>query len=219
MTTQTVSRFDFVEKLPADTTVVMHDQSWEDYEEVLESVGENPGLRISYDEGTLQIMTHSPEHEKYSSLIHDLVRLVSLRLRIKVLTFGSATMKKPRKEKGLEPDDCFYVQTADLIAGKQHIDFTTDPPPDVAVEIDIHHDSLSKFGIYAALGVSEIWRYDEESLIIYHLEAGQYVEMPSSRALPILSADVLSEFVGRIQREDQYEILLAFEEWLTERQV
>ena len=219
MSTQAVSRFDFVEKLPADTTVVIHDQSWDDYEEVLESVGENRGLRISYDEGTLQIMTLSPEYEKYSSLIHDLVRLVSLRLRIKVLSFGSATMKKPRKEKGLEPDDCFYVQTADLIAGKQHIDFSTDPPPDVAVEIDIQHDSLSKFGIYAALGVSEIWRYDERSLIIYHLEAGQYVEMPASRAFPILSADVLSEFLGRIRREDQYEILLSFEEWLAERQV
>ena len=212
MNTQTIARYEIIAKLPVDSILVLHNRSWDDYEEVLDAVGENRGLRISFDEGRLQIMTLSPEHEKYSDLIQDLVRLVSLRLRIKVLSFGSATMKKQRKQKGLEPDYCFYVQTAQEIAGKTHIDFNTDPPPDVAVEIDIHHESLSKFPIYAALGVPEIWRYDERSLIIYHLEESQYVEASSSLALPMLAGDVLSEFLGRSQREDQYEILLAFEE-------
>jgi Uma2 family endonuclease len=214
MSTQVKSPYDMIEQLPPDSTLILRALTWDDYEEVLEAVGENRGLRISYDEGTLQIMTLSPEHEKYSLLIHDLVRLVSLKLHIKLLSFGSATMKRKHKEKGTEPDECFYVQTAAVIAGKPDLDFSSDPPPDVAVEIDLHHESLSKFPIYAALGVPEIWRYDEQSLIIYLLQEGKYVEAPSSRALPMLTAAVLSEFVNRCKRDDQYEILLAFEDWL-----
>ena len=218
MSTQTIARYALIAELPADSTLVLHNRSWDDYEEVLDAVGENSGLRISFDEGRLQIMTLSPEHEKYSLLIHDIVRLVSLRLRIKVLSFGSATMNRQRKHKGLEPDDWFYVQTADVIAGKAHLDFSTDPAPDVAVEIDLHHQSLSKFPIYVALGIREIWRYDERSLIMYHLEEGKYVEASSSLALPMLTPEVLSEFLGRSQRKDQYEVLLAFEDWLNSQQ-
>ena len=215
MSTQLTTNCDMIEQLPPDSTLVLRGLSWEEYEEVLDAVGENRGLRISYDEGTLQIMTLSPEHEKYTDFIRDLVRLVSLKLRIKVSSFGSATMKKQRKRKGLEPDHCFYVQTADVIAGKTHLDFSVDPPPDVAVEIDLHHQSISKFPIYAALGVAEIWRYDEQSLIIYHLKEGEYVVAPNSVALPMLTDAVLSKFLARVQNEDQYEVLLAFENWLS----
>ena len=219
MSTQTLSRYEIIEAMPADSTLVLHGRSWDEYEEVLKAVGENRGLRISYSEGTLQIITLSQEHEKYSDLIQDIVRLVSLRLRIRVLSFGSTTMKKQRKQKGLEPDYCFYVQTAQEIASKKHIDFNVDPPPDVAVEIDIHHDSLSKFSIYAALGVPEIWRYDERSLIIYHLVQGEYREALTSLALPMLTAELLSKFLARGRQGDQYQTLLAFEEWLNSQPV
>lgn len=216
MSTQTLNRYEIIESLPSDSTLILHGRSWDEYEELLEAVGENRGLRISYNEGTLQIMTLSQEHEKYSDLIRDMVRLVSLRLRIKLLSFGSTTIRKQRKQKGLEPDHCFYVQTAHEIGVKAHIDFNSDPPPDVAVEIDINHESLSKFPIYAALGVPEIWRYDERELIIYHLEQDEYVQRLYSRALPMLTAHLLSEFLARGRREDQYQTLLAFEDWLNE---
>jgi Uma2 family endonuclease len=218
MSTQLTNYFDVIEQLPPGSTLVLSEVSWEEYQELLDSVGEAKGLRISYDEGTMQIMTLSAVHEGYQFLIHNLVSLLSIRLRIKVLCFGSATMRKPIKLKGVEPDLCYYVQTAAAIGARTDLDFSVDPPPDIVVEVDLQHQSLSKFPIYAALAVPEIWRYNGKSMSIYYLTSEGYVAAPSSRALPVLTSDVLSEFLARIDSEDQYEIALAFEKWLSEHQ-
>jgi Uma2 family endonuclease len=218
MSTQIISPaeaiVDMIDRMPADSVLIQHDVSWNDYEELLEAVGEASGLRISFDAGRLQIMTLSQRHEKYSTLIERMVDRLSLFLRVKVLFYGSATMRKREKQKGVEPDACFYVQNASLVGTKDEIDFNTDPPPDVVVEIDLHHDSISKFPIYAALGVPEFWRYDGNALTIYHLIEEQYQPSEASQSLPLLTSSILTEFLGRTPKEDQYDILLAFEEWL-----
>lgn len=216
MSTQTpaADHRDLIQKLPPDATLVLRNVAWGEYEELLDAVGQAGGLRISYDQGTLQIMTLSAKHEKYCRLLEKMIGLLSIRLRIRILSFGSATMKKQRKEKGSEPDACFYVQSAHLIGKKEDIDFNADPPPDIVVEIDINHDSESKLSIYAALGVPEVWRYDGHQMRIYQLKDAEYFDSKSSLALPVLTAGVLTNFLTRSQQEDQYETLVAFEEWL-----
>lgn len=209
---------EMIERMPVDTVITQHGVSWEEYEELLDAVGEASSLRISYDDGTLQIMSPSSKHERHARLIEQLVGSLSLRLRIRVLYYGSATMKKRRKQKGVEPDACFYVQNALLVGTKDEIDFNSDPPPDVVVEIDLHHGSLSKFPIYAALGVPELWRYDGDSLTIYQLRDEQYVASEASVSLPMLTSAVLTDFLARSPKQDQYDILLAFEEWLETQQ-
>ena len=215
MSTATTNRHqELIDKLPPASTLILHDIGWEEYEELLDALGEAKGLRISYDQGTLQIMTLSTRHEKYARLIDNLVSLFSIRMRIKVLCYGSATMKKHDKLRGAEPDSCFYVQNADLVGRKSDIDFSIDPPPDIVVEVDLGHDSVSKFPVYSELGVPEIWRYDGEFITIYHLIGERYVTASASHALPALSSDILTEFLSRSNHEDQYEVLLAFETWL-----
>jgi Uma2 family endonuclease len=209
---------DMIDRMPADSVLIQHRVGWHDYEELLDAVGEASSLRISYDEGTLQVMSPSSKHEYVAKLIERLVDRISIRQRIKVLFYGSATLKKQSEQKGAEPDACFYVQTADAVGKKDQIDFNTDPPPDVVLEIDIHHESIPKFPIYAAFGVPELWRYDGETLTIYHLRDGQYILADASQALPILTGTVLTGFLARSPKEDQYNILLAFEEWLKEEQ-
>jgi Uma2 family endonuclease len=222
MSTQVTNYYEIVSQLPEDASVTFRDVSWDEYEELLEQVGEAPGLRISYDDGSLHVMTISAEHEKYSEFISSLVGIIRLRLRINILSFGSATMRKRKFKKGKEPDACFYVQTAPLIGNRIQLDFEADPPPDVAVEIDVHHDSRSSFPIYAALGVSEIWRYDGQAMTIYHLSeegAGQqYVPGDTSAALPMLSATLLTEMLDRMRTDGELSALLAFDEWLQSRQ-
>ncbi|MEJ7618395.1 MAG: Uma2 family endonuclease [Pyrinomonadaceae bacterium] len=88
------------------------------------------------------------------------------------------------------------------------------PPPDIAVEIDIHHGSLSKFPIYAALGVPEIWRYDGQQLTIHLLEHAEYAAADKSRALPLLTARLLTDFLTRLKEEGEFQTILAFDEWL-----
>lgn len=207
-----------IERLPADSVLTQHGVSWDEYEELIEAVGDASGLRISYDAGRLQIMTLSQRHERYSTLIGRIVGQLSLLLRIKVLFYGSVTIKKQRKQKGVEPDACFYVQNATLVGTKDEIDFNVDPPPDVVVEVDLHHESLSKFPIYADLGVPEIWRYDGKVLTMHHLRDGQYVASEASLSLPVLTSGVLTDFLARSPKQDQYDILLAFEDWLKTQQ-
>ncbi|HXU36337.1 MAG TPA: Uma2 family endonuclease [Blastocatellia bacterium] len=224
MSTQIASYYDMVTQLPEGASVTFQDVSWDEYEELLEQVGEAPGLRISYDNGSLQIMTISSEHEKYASFISSLIAGIRLRLRIDILAFGSATMRKRKRKKGNEPDACFYVQTASVIGNRIQIDFETDPPPDIAVEIDVHHDSRSKFAIYAGLGVPEVWRYDGKAMTIYHLvqdateiEGSLYDEQDTSTALPMLTAQILTEMIERMRNEGELSALLAFDEWLQSR--
>jgi Uma2 family endonuclease len=221
MSTQIASYYEIVSQLPEDASVTFHDVSWDEYEELLEQVGEAPGLRISYDNGSLCVMTISSEHEKYASFINSLTTAIKLRLRIDILAFGSATMRKRKRKKGNEPDACFYVQTASLIGNRIHLDFETDPPPDIAVEIDVHHDSRSKFPIYAALGVPEIWRYDGQAMTIYRLAdedaQEQYVAVDTSSALPMLSATLLTEIIERMRTDGELSALLTFDEWLQVR--
>jgi Uma2 family endonuclease len=222
MSTQILSQaeaiVEMIDRMSADSVLIQHGVSWNDYEEVLDSVGEASSLRICYDEGTLQVMSPSSKHELRAILIERLVDILSIRQRIKVLFYGSTTIKRQSEQKGAEPDACFYVQTADAVGTKEQIDFNTDPPPDVVVEIDIHHESISKFPIYAAFGVPELWRDDGETLTIYHLRDRQYVLADTSLALPILTSALLTEFLSRSPKEDQYNIVLAFEEWLKDSQ-
>lgn len=223
MSTQIASYYDIVSELPDDASVTFNDVSWDEYEELLEQVGEAPGLRISYDNGSLQVMTISSEHEKYASFISSLTTVLKLRLRTDILSFGSATMRKRRSKKGNEPDACFYVQTAPLIGNRIQLDFEIDPPPDIAVEIDIHHDSRSKFPIYAALGVPEIWRYDGRIMTIYHVAEDaterepSYIEQDASSALPMLTTTLLTEMFERMRTDGELKALLAFDEWLQSR--
>jgi Uma2 family endonuclease len=215
---KTENLVELIEHMAADSVLTLHGVSWDVYEELLHVVSETTALRISYDDGTLQIMSPSSTHEKHVWLIGQMVGLLSLRLRIRVLYYGSSTMKKARKQKGVEPDACFYVQNATLVGTKKEIDFNIDPPPDVVVEVDLHHESLSKFPIYADLGVPEIWRYDGEALTMHHLREGQYLASEASQSLPVLTSAVLTEFLARSPKQDQYDILLAFEEWLKTQQ-
>lgn len=220
MSTQIASYYDMVTQLPEGASVTFQDVSWNEYEELLEQVGEAPGLRISYDNGSLSVMTISVEHEKYSEFIKSLVASLRVRLRLNILAFGSATMRKPKRSAGHEPDSSFYVQSAALIGNRIDVDFETDPPPDVVVEIDVHHDSRSRFRMYARLGIPEIWRYDGREMTIYLLEnealesKARYIEHDTSAALPMLTAQLLSGMLERMRNEGELTALLAFEEWL-----
>jgi Uma2 family endonuclease len=123
------------------------------------------------------------------------------------------TIRSAWQAQGAEPDTCFYVQNAARIIGKRSLDFNTDPPPDIVVEIDLTNASQPKFPIYAALGVPEIWRYDGSQASFYHLTGEQYSEMSHSRAFPFLTSTVLAQFIEQSKTEGQDVALDAARAW------
>jgi len=214
MLAEAINYAEIISQLPADSFLIRENVSWEEYEDLLEQVGEATWLRIAYDDGTLEIMTVGPKHEKFATFIEGLVGVIRLRLRMNIVFFGSSTMRKEKKRKGIEPDACFYVQTAEALGNRMDLDFEKDPPPDVAVEVDVTRHSISKFGIYAGLGVPEVWIYDGKELKIHLLEQDEYLPAIESQALPILSGPILSKFLSQLREEGELQAILAFDDWL-----
>ena len=180
---------------PAEQRVVLRSVSWETYDRLLSEDPESVSPRFTYDDGELEIMTPSPEHEWYSDLISDLVKLLARELRIDILSLRSTTFRRKDAKRGFEPDSCFYVAHVREMRGKKKMNLTVDPPPEIVVEVEVTNSSISKFPICAQFGVQEIWTYDGDRLSIYRLTESKYVEVPSSEVLPGLVASQLTEFI------------------------
>ncbi|HXG63457.1 MAG TPA: Uma2 family endonuclease [Blastocatellia bacterium] len=217
MSTQTVDYLEAIEHLPEGQVLRYSSVGWDEYEQLLSDLGDRPGQRVWYDQGELFIMTLLPEHERHKGVFSRMAQVLSEELGVTLETLGSTTFRQQRKAKGAEPDESFYVQNAHRIIGKRTLDLDEDPPPDVVVEIDITHASRSKFPIYAALGVPEIWRYDGEAIEIYHLQGAEYREDTNSRTFPLLSAEVIAQVVEQAKTEGQSAALAAFRLWVRQQ--
>jgi Uma2 family endonuclease len=185
---------DATEHLPAGATLVLHRVSWEDYELLLAEFAERH-LRVTYDAGTLEIMSPLSGHETYARFIDWLITEFCDASGLEVESLGSTTWKRRLLGKGAEGDSCYNIRNARQIIGKRKVDLDSDPPPDIVVEIDTTSKSLKKLSIYAAFSVPEIWRYDGKSMHFYKLRGGRYLKSPSSRILPRLKGEVLCEFI------------------------
>jgi len=213
MSTEILDYMNAIAHLPAGATLRLPSVTWEEYETLLADLTNWPAMRVSYDDGKMEIMSPSHEHEEYKEFIYSLARIISEESGITLETRGSATYRQKRLRKGAEPDTSFYVQNAAHIIGKRTIDLETDPPPDVVVEIDTTNESLSKFSIYAVFGVAEIWRYDGERAYLYQLTGQAYVEANASLAFPSLTARALADFIAQSKTQGQTAALVAFRHW------
>lgn len=199
---------------PAYYGVVLKNISWRTYESLLQDLAEQAGIRLTYDRGTLEIMTPLAPHEKYSELLGNFVEVVTDELNQEICSLGSLTCKREDLARGLEPDKCFYIQNEDLVWNKEQIDFHQDPPPDLAIEIDITSSSIDRLALYASLGVPEVWRYDGTRLIIYQLEENGYVEGDVSRTFPFLPQAEIMRFLELRKTTKEKALLRLFRRWV-----
>jgi len=175
--------------------IVLRNVSWETYERLLADHLDSSSPHFTYDEGTLEIMSPSTEHERINRSIAMFVEVLAEEINLDLDNLGSTTFRREDLMRGFEPDSCFYIQNAERISGKTKIDLNIDPPPDLIIEIDITSESLNKLPIYAKLGIPEVWRYDGKRLIVLELETDNYIEREQSSALPNLPASVISDFI------------------------
>ena len=193
--------------------VVLYHISWQQFENLLQDLGENRAARIAYDNGNLEIMTPLPEHEYYKKSFSIAIEDIALELDLKYESYGSTTWKQQSRMAGLEPDDCFYFQNEAAIRGKLDLDLNQDPPPDLALEIDVTSKSLNRFPIYARLGVPEIWCYDSGELKIYLLQNDEYIESQTSLVFPSLPIRELPRLIEENRTEGRRAMRKAVREW------
>src|SRR5437870_8588224 len=108
-------------------------------------------------------------HERCKRKVGRVIETLAEETNRPIVSGGSTTFRREDLERGLEPDDCFYLANVAAILGKEEIDLRFDPPPDLALEIEISRSSLDRMSIYAALGVPELWRFNGQHLQVFIL--------------------------------------------------
>jgi len=196
--------------------LVLSGVSWKTYEALLEEIGQaGQKLFLTYDQGRLEIMAPSPFHEKYKALIGRLIELMCLELDIPISNFGSMTCKREGVARGLEPDNCYYIQNQQLVGTRFELDLSIDPPPDLAIEMDYSPHALDRDSIYSQLGVPEIWTFDGQFLRGIGRNAdGQYEPLEYSRAFPFLRLSDVERFLRMAPGTNDNDVVKAFRDWV-----
>lgn len=203
--------------VPPQRQVVLQGVSWATYQSLSRDLESAPGKRLTYDQGALEIMVPLPPHESYKKLMGRMVEVTTEETDTEIRSLGSTTWSREDLSKGLEPDQCYYIQHEQAVRGKDAIDLTVDPPPDLAIEIDNTSSSLNRMAIYAALGVPEVWRFDGATLTIFALVNGEYCSQAVSTVLPLLRQETLLRFLQTSQTMGETSWVKAFRQWIREQ--
>lgn len=202
------------DRIASNPRILLSNVPWSTYQSLVEDP-DNRHVRMTYDRGSLELMSPTPEHEMYISLFRRMIEVLTMELAIPIKGRGSTTFKRDDVKQGLEPDACYYLANERRIRGKKRIDLTTDPPPDLVIEVDITHSSLDRQSIYDSLRVPEIWRFNGESLRVYQIQAdGSYVQCESSPTFPFLRLADLVRFATNSESTDDSAWIRSFLDWV-----
>jgi Uma2 family endonuclease len=198
--------------------VTMDGVSWDYYTQTLRELGPSRNVRITFDNGRMEIVTTSNRHERIKSIIRRLIEAYSVAAEVPATCDGALTLRKESLRRGLEPDECYYVQTPPPPASDGEFDLTIYPPPDLALEVEISHGSISKLPIYAALGIGEVWRFDGERVLVLCLgHDGKYGRVDRSVNFPALSMHEFNRWIDIAIKSSQHEAVKELHKWVRGR--
>jgi len=169
-----------------DHFVHLRGATWADYQRLLEIRGDHSAPRITYLEGTLEIMSPSRSHESIKSLIGCLVEAFCAERGIEFSTYGSWTLENKETERGVEPDECYVFGEVREPAR-----------PDLAIEVVWTSGGLNKLEVYRKLGVREVWYWRRGKFEVHVLRGEQYTLAPASEAVPGIDLEQLASFIDR----------------------
>jgi len=196
--------------------VLIRGVGWQGYQALLNMVGDQP-VRLTYDRGDVELMSPLYKHERNRSLLARMVETLTEELGIPLIAAGATTLRREDLDRGLEADESFYMGDLTRIRDTDNLDLEIDPPPDLAIEIEITRSVLNRLGIYGALGVPEIWRFDGRTLRILDRQPdGSYSEIPRSKALPWISIEEITRFLQPDAARDDTLWSRTFRAWVKE---
>jgi Uma2 family endonuclease len=211
MTTQTTSslpvksrraKADDVEVLEEDQRFVIYGVPWLAYVAMRDALEDQPGLRMTYLEGTLELMSPSKKHEEFKKLIARLVEAYAEEMDLNLNGYGNMNLRKKAKKRGLEPDECYSLGRAGKV-------------PDIAIEVVLTSGVVNKMSVYEGLSVPEVWVWEAGAFSILRLTERGYEARPRSEVLPDLDLDFLASFVE--EGANQTQRVKAFRRALRER--
>jgi Uma2 family endonuclease len=170
---------------------------------------------LTYEKGTLEIMSSPHTHEQYGALIGQLIETFTEEMNISRHSGRSTALMQEAQQCGLEPDESYWIQNEPAMRGKKIFTPESDPAPDLCVEVDLQKSSLDRLRIYAQLRIPEVWRFDGENLTIHLLQAsGEYSLSRSSTALPGLPPDEIVHYLQLSNVMDEVGWIRSFRSWV-----
>jgi Uma2 family endonuclease len=178
----------------ADQRIIMDGLDWWQFETMLAIRGDRSGIRFTYLEGQLEIMSPSRSHEAIKKLIARLLEAYAIEKGLVLEGYGSMTMRNPPARRGIEPDECYAIGSPK-------------ETPDLAIEVIWTRGGLDKLDVYRKLGVREVWIWQSEKLLPHALRGERYVGIDGSEVLPDLDLTLIERC---LEHETQTEAVLAF---------
>jgi Uma2 family endonuclease len=184
----------------AEQRFVLHDVPWRTYVALRDALDEVSRVRMTYLEGTLELMSPSLLHEDAKKIIARLVEAWAIEQRVELNGFGSTTFRREAKARGLEADECYKLGP-----------LAEDDVPDIAIEVIVSNPLVDKLAVYAGLGVPEVWTWHAEpgALVVHRLVSGVYQLRERSEIIPGLDVGMLARFVR--PGESQTQLVIAYQ--------
>jgi Uma2 family endonuclease len=197
-----------------DTRVTLHGIPWEVYARLRDEPA-NRNLRMTYDRGELQLMSPSRAHERFAALLGKFITVWAEEMDLQISDCRTMTIRREDIDRGFESDNCYYVQNEPLVWDKDELDFTRDPPPDLAIEVELGRRAGSKMRIYASFRVRELWVFDGRRLQLYTLGAeGRYVRCAASACLPGFPLAKVEEMLAKAKTSHEMDLVRSFRRWV-----
>lgn len=171
-----------------DHRIVLRDLTWAQYEQIRDIVFERSGVRLSYLDGVLELMSPSIGHEGIKKFLARLLECHAEERGWVFQGYGSWTLENEPRKCAVEPDECYVL------------DLQNREVPDIAIEVEWSHHNPGKLEIYRRLGVREVWRWAGGTIVVHRLRDGGYEEIRPSALLPEVDLDLLAQLVTE---EDQ----------------
>jgi len=170
---------------------------------------------MTYDRGELEIMSPSRAHEEIALMLGTLIDVWAIELDVGIVGCRTMTIRRADLKRGFEPDNCYYVQHEPQMWDKKKINFKVDPPPDLAIEVEVSRKLSNKTGIYAAFGVPELWCWSGNTLRVFELtKEGEYLPRDTSVCFPKLPIAKIEEVVRQLGVVRRTTLVRSFRDWV-----
>ncbi len=158
---------------------IVHHGTWEQFKFIQKGFDGSPGVRLFYYDGIIEILMPGQDHENFSCVIGYLIMTWLTETGIFFKPTGAMTQEKSGVVSA-QADKSFCIGSAK-------------PIPDLSIEVVFTSGSISKLERYKALGVPEVWFWEDGVLNLYHLQDGSYEKIERSQlsGLSNLNLDLL----------------------------
>lgn len=194
---------------------LLADISWKSYVAIGKALADRPALRLTYDRGSLEFMTTSRKHEFFKKWLNRMIEIIAEELNRPIAPGGNMTFQREDLHRGLEGDECFWIEHEAHMRRKLTWDPESDPPPDLFLEIEVTRSLLNRIEMLAALRVAEVWVFDGISIRVLRLQAdGTYQVQERSVVFPEVPMSELARFLDPPGSTDYLTAMREFRECL-----